>query len=80
MDSDSVAASVVSDHPQTLELDQASDDEWDELASEIEEDAVERIPGESLLPSLRLENIIKADGMMGSLALSKEGLFILKSL
>ncbi|KAF8073602.1 hypothetical protein FPV67DRAFT_1410930 [Lyophyllum atratum] len=37
----------------------------------------QRIPGHSLLPSLRLENIIQADGVTGNLALSKEGLFIL---
>ncbi|GLB38542.1 putative histone-like transcription factor (CBF/NF-Y) and archaeal histone [Lyophyllum shimeji] len=37
----------------------------------------QRIPGHSLLPSLRLENIIQAEGVTGNLALSKEGLFIL---
>ncbi|KAJ7670214.1 hypothetical protein B0H17DRAFT_989554 [Mycena rosella] len=81
MDSDSVAPSVVSDHPQVLEQDlepTPGEEEWDELSSDImDEEPVERIPGESLLPSLRLESIIQADGVMGSLALSKEGLFIL---
>ncbi|KAF9464174.1 hypothetical protein BDZ94DRAFT_523242 [Collybia nuda] len=37
----------------------------------------ERIPGHSLLPALRLENIIQADGVTGALSLSKEGLFVL---
>ncbi|RDB14799.1 hypothetical protein Hypma_016232 [Hypsizygus marmoreus] len=36
-----------------------------------------RVPGHSLLPAVRLENIIQADGVTGNLALSKEGLFIL---
>jgi len=36
-----------------------------------------RILGESLLPTVRLENIIQADGVTGNLALSKEGLFVL---
>ncbi|KAJ7780651.1 hypothetical protein DFH07DRAFT_793075 [Mycena maculata] len=75
MDSDSVAPSVVSENPPVVEVE--PDEEWDELSSDIEEDPVERVPGESLLPSLRLESIIKADGVMGSLALSKEGLFML---
>ncbi|KAF8895523.1 hypothetical protein BD779DRAFT_1660310 [Infundibulicybe gibba] len=37
----------------------------------------ERVPGTSLLPTVRLENIIQADGVTGNLALSKEGLFVL---
>ncbi|KAJ7459852.1 hypothetical protein FB451DRAFT_1182145 [Mycena latifolia] len=80
MDSDSLAPSVVSDHPQVSEQDLEQDpagEEWDELSSDIDEDPMERIPGESLLPSLRLESIIQAEGVMGSLALSKEGLFML---
>ncbi|KAJ7505332.1 hypothetical protein B0H11DRAFT_416003 [Mycena galericulata] len=76
MDSDSVAPSVVSEQPPVLEV-EPEEDESDELNSDMDEDPVERIPGETLLPSLRLEGIIKADGVMGSLALSKEGLFIL---
>ncbi|KAJ7109722.1 hypothetical protein C8R43DRAFT_177522 [Mycena crocata] len=70
MDSDSVAPSDVDPPVFELEPDD-EDEEWDELSSD------ERLPGESLLPSLRLESIIQADGVMGSLALSKEGLFIL---
>ncbi|KDR82680.1 hypothetical protein GALMADRAFT_220670 [Galerina marginata CBS 339.88] len=37
----------------------------------------ERVPGHTLLPAVRLENIIQADGVTGSMALSKEGLFVL---
>ncbi|KAF8195362.1 hypothetical protein BJ912DRAFT_1056618 [Pholiota molesta] len=37
----------------------------------------ERIPGHTLLPGVRLENIIQADGVTGNLALSKEGLYVL---
>ncbi|KAG6910676.1 hypothetical protein DXG01_008720 [Tephrocybe rancida] len=37
----------------------------------------QRILGQTLLPPLRLENIMSADGVTGNLALSKEGLFIL---
>ncbi|KAJ7863127.1 hypothetical protein B0H14DRAFT_2257336, partial [Mycena olivaceomarginata] len=64
--------------PQALEL-EADDEEFDELNSDIDESGgIEpRIPGESILPSLRIENIIQADGVMGTLALSKEGLFIM---
>ncbi|TFK40647.1 hypothetical protein BDQ12DRAFT_679806 [Crucibulum laeve] len=38
-----------------------------------------RVPGQSLLPAVRLENIIQADGVMGNLALSREGLFVLSA-
>ncbi|KAJ6584974.1 hypothetical protein B0H19DRAFT_404929 [Mycena capillaripes] len=78
MDTDSLVPSIASDPPQALEVD--PDEEWDELDTDEDEDpgpGIDRIPGESLLPSLRLESIIQADGVMGSLALSKEGLFIL---
>ncbi|KAF8645223.1 hypothetical protein AX16_008050 [Volvariella volvacea WC 439] len=37
----------------------------------------DRLPGESLLPIVRVENILQAEGVTGNLALSKEGLFIL---
>ncbi|PPQ89665.1 hypothetical protein CVT25_013852 [Psilocybe cyanescens] len=37
----------------------------------------ERIPGHTLLPAVKLENMIQADGVTGNLALSKEGLFVL---
>ncbi|KAJ7603942.1 hypothetical protein FB45DRAFT_958442 [Roridomyces roridus] len=70
MDSDSLAPSVAS--PPVLD----ADEEEDELISDVE-DAVEREPGESLLPAHRLEGIIQAEGVMGTLALSKEGLFLL---
>ncbi|KAJ7069801.1 hypothetical protein C8F01DRAFT_1114069 [Mycena amicta] len=53
------------------------EEESDQLGSDSMEDPVERIPGESLLPSGRLENIVKAHGVLGSLALSREGLYIL---
>jgi len=81
MDSEPATPSIVSvsDPPQALEL-EADEEEYDELNSDLDEDlgpGIERIPGESLLPSLRLESLIKADGVMGNLALSKEGLFIL---
>ncbi|THV05326.1 hypothetical protein K435DRAFT_745693 [Dendrothele bispora CBS 962.96] len=36
-----------------------------------------RIPGQTLLPTVRLENIMQADGVTGSLSLSREGMFIL---
>ncbi|KAK7048356.1 hypothetical protein R3P38DRAFT_2868857 [Favolaschia claudopus] len=71
-----------SDHPQAPEL-EADEEEFDELNSDLDEEdpgpSIERIPGESLLPSLRLESIIKVppEGVTGKLALSKEGLFIL---
>jgi hypothetical protein len=83
------------------------DDEVDQLDSESDADVSEldmtmkngtgsggqRMPGHSLIPALRLENIIQADGkfcvisslhlvqvaagVAGNLAVSKEGLFIL---
>ncbi|KAJ7095877.1 hypothetical protein B0H15DRAFT_827439 [Mycena belliarum] len=77
MDTESVAPSVVSDDQPVREQGPQQAQEWDELSSGMDEDPVERIPGESLLPSLRLESIIQAEGVMGSLALSKEGLFVL---
>ncbi|KAJ7250879.1 hypothetical protein B0H12DRAFT_657744 [Mycena haematopus] len=84
MDSEPATPSIVSvyesDQPQALEL-EADDEEFDELNSddgEHSEDALlDKRMGESLLPSLRLESIIQAHGVMGSLALSKEALFVL---
>ncbi|KAJ7366859.1 hypothetical protein DFH08DRAFT_835710 [Mycena albidolilacea] len=81
MDSEPATPSIVSVYesdPQALEL-EADDEEFDELNSDTDESGgIEpRIPGESILPSLRIENIIQADGVMGTLALSKEGLFIM---
>ncbi|KAF5382584.1 hypothetical protein D9615_002784 [Tricholomella constricta] len=73
--------------PETVESD--VEDEVDQLDSDSDSPEMDadtqngaagggqRIPGSSLLPSLRLENIIQADGVTGNLALSKEGLFIL---
>lgn len=69
----------------------------DASAKKNEQGAGQRTPGQTLLPAVRLENIIQAEGMCspklllgrllkeccglpgvtGSLALSKEGLFIL---
>ena len=58
MDTDSATPSrapSVSDMP----VDSEDDEQTDGLGFEMDEDPVERIPGESLLPSGRLENIIK---------------------
>ncbi|KAG5652964.1 hypothetical protein H0H81_002862 [Sphagnurus paluster] len=71
------------DVPENVDSD--AEDEVDQLVSDSDspepeldtEEAVHRIPGHSLLPSVRLENIIQADGVTGNLALSREGLFIL---
>ncbi|KAJ7288345.1 hypothetical protein C8J57DRAFT_1279912 [Mycena rebaudengoi] len=79
MNPDSAPPSVY-DYPHLEVLEDDDAEEEDELNSDADEvftDPVERVPGESLLPSLRLESIIQADGVMGSLALSKEGLYIL---
>ncbi|KAK2465191.1 hypothetical protein APHAL10511_002545 [Amanita phalloides] len=57
------------------QLDSDSDDH-PSAASSDRADAV-RPPGCSLLPSVRLENILQADGVTGNLVLSKEALFIL---
>ncbi|KAG6816808.1 hypothetical protein H0H87_002777 [Tephrocybe sp. NHM501043] len=75
----------VMDGPDVMESD--VDDEVDQLDSEsdtadTEADAQngvggQRIPGQTLLPPMRLENIMAADGVTGNLALSKEGLFVL---
>ncbi|KAF8964228.1 hypothetical protein BDZ97DRAFT_1919179 [Flammula alnicola] len=37
----------------------------------------ERVAGHTLLPAVRLENMIQADGVTGNMALSKEGLYVL---
>jgi len=81
------------DPPQTenMEVESELDDEVDQLDSESDADASvldmsmkngtgsggQRMPGHSLIPGLRLENIIQADGVAGNLAVSKEGLFVL---
>lgn len=63
MDSEPATPSIVSVYesdPQALEL-EADDEEFDELNSDIDESGgIEpRIPGESILPSLRIESIIQ---------------------
>ncbi|KAJ6477457.1 hypothetical protein C8R47DRAFT_653357 [Mycena vitilis] len=75
----SIVSDILSDTPQAPEV-EPDEEELDELNSDSDEDpgpGIERVPGESLLPSRGLENIIQADGVTGRLALSKEGLFIL---
>ncbi|KAF9454787.1 hypothetical protein P691DRAFT_199094 [Macrolepiota fuliginosa MF-IS2] len=37
----------------------------------------ERRPGQTLLPTVRIENILQAEGLLGNLSLSKEGIFLL---
>ncbi|KAJ7175854.1 hypothetical protein C8R46DRAFT_1079825 [Mycena filopes] len=73
MESESATPSVAPPLNWTVDV----DEEWDELNSDVEEEPLLREPGETLLPAVRIENLIKADGGMGTLALSKEGLFIL---
>ncbi|KAF7314264.1 CBFD-NFYB-HMF domain-containing protein [Mycena kentingensis (nom. inval.)] len=73
-DDDSAAVSVASEAPQELP---SEDEEMDELASEMDEDPIERIPGESLLPAKKLEDIIKSHNVLGTLALSREALYVL---
>jgi hypothetical protein len=96
------------DPPQVenIEAESEPDDEVDQLDSESDVDVSEldmtmkngtgsgeRMPGHSIIPALRLENIIQADGkfyvvsslylvqeaagVAGNLSVSKEGLFIL---
>lgn len=59
------------------QLDSDTDAETDANASKKKSPSGERIPGSSLLPAMRLENIIQAEGVTGNLALSREGLFVL---
>lgn len=71
-------------------LEWEAEDEVDQLESDSDIDGTghnalarrndsegQRVPGHTLLPALRLENILKAEGVTGNLALSKEGLFML---
>ncbi|KAF4617755.1 hypothetical protein D9613_006044 [Agrocybe pediades] len=37
----------------------------------------ERVPGHTLLPATRIENMLKADGITSDISLSKEGLYVL---
>lgn len=90
---------------ENMEVESEQDDEIDQLDSESDADASmlctkngtgsggRRMPGHTLIPALRLENIIQADGKLcvisgldvvqvaagvaGNLAVSKEGLFVL---
>ncbi|KAJ3822395.1 hypothetical protein EV361DRAFT_469522 [Lentinula raphanica] len=36
-----------------------------------------RVPGTTVLPAVKIENILQADGVTGSLAVSKEGIYLL---
>ncbi|KAG5335258.1 hypothetical protein C0989_001651 [Termitomyces sp. Mn162] len=68
-------------------MDSDAEDEVDQLISDSESPETEtdpqndadghRVPGQTLLPAVRLENIMSADGVTGNLSLSKEGLFVL---
>ncbi|KAF7299035.1 Oxoglutarate 3-dioxygenase [Mycena indigotica] len=75
MEDDSAAPSVASDLP----LDTPTDDEEsDQLASDMDDDDYyTRARGETCLPSSRIQNIVKAHGALGSLALSREAMFVL---
>lgn len=59
------------------QLDSDSDIEGTESGSSDGQTGAIRLPGHSLLPTERLENILQADGVTGTLALSKEALFVL---
>ncbi|KAF8630952.1 hypothetical protein AX17_005308 [Amanita inopinata Kibby_2008] len=62
------------------QLDSDTDMDETESASSTNKNGTahgERVPGCSLLPTTRLENILQADGVTGNLALSKEALFVL---
>ncbi|KII86866.1 hypothetical protein PLICRDRAFT_43541 [Plicaturopsis crispa FD-325 SS-3] len=68
------------------EVDELEEQEVDELdSSEPESDdggqenggPIHRMPGTTLLPAVRVENIMQADGVTGSLSMSKEAQFLL---
>ncbi|KAF9077681.1 hypothetical protein BDP27DRAFT_484735 [Rhodocollybia butyracea] len=70
------------------EIIEDEEEEIDELASasEPEDDSLDssggskhhrRVPGTTIMPAVKIENILQADGVTGSLSLSKEGLFVL---
>ncbi|KAF5369565.1 hypothetical protein D9758_002688 [Tetrapyrgos nigripes] len=63
------------------EVDQLVDESISEPEEPTEEDSSVkepgRLPGQTLLPAVRLENIMQADGVTGSLSLSREGMFVL---
>ncbi|KAF9534472.1 hypothetical protein CPB83DRAFT_844276 [Crepidotus variabilis] len=76
-----------SDVEAELEVDQLDSDseEVDELADPAKPATSknggtrpgERVPGHTLLPASRIENMIQADGVTGSMAMSKEASFVL---
>ncbi|KAG7099788.1 hypothetical protein E1B28_001600 [Marasmius oreades] len=80
-----------SDEAEDDEVISDDDDQVDQLESDEsdgEDESAEdhchpgegrRHPGQPLLPAVRIENILHADGVTGSLALSKEGLFIVSA-
>ncbi|KAK7469226.1 hypothetical protein VKT23_003715 [Stygiomarasmius scandens] len=77
----------IEENEEDEEVDQLVDE--DESAEDPDDTAEEdppgpssragRIPGQTLLPAVRLENIMQADGVTGSLAMSREGMFILSA-
>ncbi|KAF9013416.1 hypothetical protein BDQ17DRAFT_1321260 [Cyathus striatus] len=70
--------SDVEDEVDQLDSDSDLDDQDDDsAATSTNVRAGQRTPGQPLLPSARMENIIQADGVTGDLALSKEGFFLL---
>lgn len=76
-----------------LPTDSDGDAEIDELVSDTEDEQLasastagqkkggrksgERVPGTTLLPASRIENMIHADGVTGNLSMSKEAVFML---
>ncbi|KAF9049599.1 hypothetical protein BDZ89DRAFT_940929, partial [Hymenopellis radicata] len=69
-----------SDIEANAEVDQLDDDSEPELGNDggpSSSKARGRALGQSLLPTVRLENIIQADGVTGTLTMSKEALFII---
>ncbi|KAJ3791298.1 hypothetical protein GGU10DRAFT_338416 [Lentinula aff. detonsa] len=77
-------------HPEEID-EEEEEEEIDQLASEEdleEDDATQevsgsgqrhyhRAPGTTLMPAVKIENILQADGVTGSLSVSKEGLYVL---
>lgn len=56
------------------QLDSDTDAETEANASKKKSPSGERIPGSSLLPAMRLENIIQADGMSARTCLASDAL------
>ncbi|KAH7877957.1 hypothetical protein F5879DRAFT_229349 [Lentinula edodes] len=59
------------------EEDQEEEDITQEAASGSAPRHYRRAPGTTLLPGVKIENILQADGVMGNLSVSKEGLHVL---